>query len=292
MNIKVSVCVLSWNHEKYIEQCIQSIIDQSFQEFEFIFLDNASTDATYEKAVALLEKLTVPTIILRNERPKKISENLNLLYAKARGKYITSFSGDDWWATNNLEVKVAYYEAHPEIGLLYGSGWIYYDDAGTYEEVNTSKFMSGYVFDDLINGNFIFAIGFMTKADVMKKIGKWNESIQIEDWDMWLRIAKEYPIDYILTPTAYYRRHSSNVSSVGNKEYYDDLMRILSPYKDHKGYKKSQKKLVELAIYHEVKYYPTPSSFQVILKHFRLQPFYFKQLLKLFFSPLRRISES
>ena len=283
MAVMVSICLLSWNHEKYIEQCIQSIIDQSFQDFELIYLDNASTDATYEKAVALLEELNMPKSIFRNETPKKISENENFLYSKVNGKYIANLSGDDWWAADNLKLKVAYYDSHPNLGLLYGSGWIYYDDTDMYEQVNTTKFKRGSVFDDLIYGNFVFGIGFMVKREVMMEIGPWDEAQQIEDWDMWLRIAKRYEIDYITTPTVYYRRHRSNTSLPKSSTYVFDQLKVLDQYKEHKNYMAGRQRLVKELIYHEVKFRPSFKTLLLVIRNFRLEIFYFKQTVKALF---------
>lgn len=210
---KVSIALLSWNHKDFIEDAIRSIAQQSFKDFEIVYLDNISSDNTYECAVNAFEKYNLKYISFKNTRPEGASDNLNFLISKSKGKYITILSGDDWWDVNNLQKKVEYYDAHPDIGLLYSGGYMYYDDTKKYELVDTSHFRRGDVYNELVKTNFVFGIGNFVKKSVYEELGVYDSASPIEDWDMWIRIASKYKVDFIDEPLVYYRRHSSSISS-------------------------------------------------------------------------------
>src|SRR5437660_435655 len=99
----VSVLLLSWNHEKYIEQSIRSLIDQTYKNIEIIFLDNNSSDKTFSTGVDLLKQSGVKYEAYQTGSNYGIPRNLNFLFAKSQGEYICLASGDDWFHKANIE---------------------------------------------------------------------------------------------------------------------------------------------------------------------------------------------
>ena len=134
-NPLVSILLLSMNHESYIEQCIQSIVSQTYKNIEIIYLDNASRDNTYQIGKKLLQEsgLTFKTYL--NEETKTISKNLNFLLDHSSGKYISPLSTDDWFASENIEKKVKSFLDNPNTGALFSNGWYYYEK----EKKNNTK---------------------------------------------------------------------------------------------------------------------------------------------------------
>src|SRR6185437_11977719 len=121
----VSILLLSMNHEPYVENSIESLKDQTYNNIEIIYLDNASSDKTFEKAKNSLSVIGIPHKIFRNKESKGISINLNFMYAQASGSYIVALSSDDWLTKDSVEEKINYFHLHPEFGMVYNSSYSY-----------------------------------------------------------------------------------------------------------------------------------------------------------------------
>jgi glycosyltransferase involved in cell wall biosynthesis len=233
--METSVLLLCYNHEKYVEQALKSLFDQKYKDFEIIFLDNASIDGSYEKALALLEQQsTIPFKCIRNEKPASSTVNLNRLLAQANGTYIVPFSSDDWMTPDYIELKIAVLKKDPSLGAVFGSGYWYFEDTGKIEEADASKFKKGWMASNLmLEPESYFWVGFVYTKAAVESVGAWDENMIIEDLDMNVRIALRYPIDYVATPTVYYRRHSAGFS-FNYKLMWEGMQRFYHKHKDNK----------------------------------------------------------
>jgi glycosyltransferase involved in cell wall biosynthesis len=203
----VSILLLAWNHERFIDQCIESLRRQTYKNLEVIFLDNASSDKTYDKSVACLQASGLNFKSFQNTTGKTISKNLNFTLGQSSGEYIMPLSADDWFHEECVAKKIKFYEEHPHLGMVYSSGWVYYDDQQKLVEANMKEFQRGRIIKELFTeANKLFFIGICYKRSVLEKLGGWNEAMIIEDMDMFVRIALEYDIDYVPEPLAYYRK--------------------------------------------------------------------------------------
>ncbi len=212
-NPLVSVLLLSMNHEEYIEQCINSLINQTYKNIEIIYLDNCSNDKTFEIGKNLLEGSGIPCLIFQNEKPKGISKNLNFLFDHSKGEYISPLSADDWFAPENIEKKIGFLSSHKNTGALFSNGWYYYEETKKTELNNPSGFKRGNIYRDiLLHPDCIFYVGMIYKREILNKIGKWDESLLIEDYDLLVRLSISERIDFIDIPLVYYRRKSGSVS--------------------------------------------------------------------------------
>lgn len=217
----VSILLLSMNHEQYIEQCMQSIINQTYKNIEIIYLDNASSDNTYQIGKKLLEQSNFPGKIFLNKESKSISENLNFLLFNSTGQYISPLSTDDWFVPENIEKKVAFYSDNPNTGALFSNGWFYYEKERKMVLNDSSTFKRGNIFKELLTQpDCLFYVGVMYNRRIFEKVGKWDENLLIEDVDMYIRISLIATIDYITEPLAFYRRSSESASK--NKEFMID----------------------------------------------------------------------
>lgn len=210
----VSVCVLSWNHEKFIGQCIDSILGQTYRNIEIVYLDNGSSDQTVTIAKEKLAQSPIPYRILPNFQQQGVSKNLNLLLKQATGTYILPLSSDDWLAPDCIGERVAFYESHPDIGMLYSGGWIYFHDEEKIQLMDSSTFRRGRIYKDLMHSqNVVCFVGCFYRKDILLEVGGWDENMLIEDLDMFIRISLHYDVDFIDTPLVYYRKFSHSLSS-------------------------------------------------------------------------------
>ena len=118
----VSVIIPSYNHEAFIEECIQSVLDQTFQDFEIVITDDGSTDGMVEK----IKRFSDPRIrLFEHAKNEGASIAANNCLRHARGEYIAMLSSDDAWLPEKLEIQVDYLQNHPEIYAVFTKiNWI------------------------------------------------------------------------------------------------------------------------------------------------------------------------
>lgn len=284
----VSVCVLTWNHENYIVNCLQSIVEQDYHNIEIIYLDNCSTDQTYERATGFLAHQSVPYKCFKNKTPSSIPVNANFLVSKAKGKYICIISGDDWMAPTNISSKLKRMLEDDAVAVVYSEAYTYMEPEGGIIKKYGNRSYEGYVFDELVRGNFIVAPGVLVDADKMKAVGGFNEHMMIEDWDLWLRLSQQYKVAYVKEHLVYYRRHDKNTSTASNLPYLKSILEVLDQYKGHKHYNESKERAMKELIYNSIVVDPSFETLKLVVRNFQFQPFYFKQGAKICLALLKR----
>jgi glycosyltransferase involved in cell wall biosynthesis len=114
---KVSVLMPNYNCEKYITEAIESILDQSFIDFEFIIIDDASTDGSWKIIQEYAEK-DLRIIAMRNEENIGVHNTRNLLFTEASGQYYALFDSDDVAHIERLRMQCEFIDNHPDISLI------------------------------------------------------------------------------------------------------------------------------------------------------------------------------
>lgn len=277
---QVSVVCLTMNHARFVERSVTSLVNQTFRDFEIIYLDNNSTDGTFEIADKIFRESGLPYRSYRRTENHGISTNMNFLLKLAQHEYIAALSGDDFWELNNLEEKISYYSKYPEFGMIYGAGYNYYYDTGEISIMNTSNCKSGWIFKDLLKGNFVNGIGFIIKKSTLDNVGLFDEHSRVEDWDLWIRIAEKYPIGFIDKPLVYYgQRTGGNITS--NIAYMDKgADYIFEKYAHHHQMGEAKRNYKLYRVYQYASAKPSLKNLKFILKNFQFNLVYFKQVLK------------
>jgi len=205
---KVSVIIPTYNHKKFISETIQSVLDQTFRDFEIIIIDDGSTDGTAD-VVKLFSDDRIKYIYQTNcGRSYARNHALNI----ACGRYITFLDSDDLYLLNKLELQVAFLDAYPEFGMVYTSAYCM-DEAGALLSDSYKATVSGQIYKDIA---FYVPVTItlptvMARREVFDKVGGFDEKMErFEDTDMWRRISKCYFIGAISEPTCRLRSHSEN----------------------------------------------------------------------------------
>ena len=128
-NEKISVIMAIYNCAKYLPDAIESILNQTYTNWELILCDDASTDDTYNVAKRYRDCNPEKIILIRNQENKKLSYSLNRCLKHATGKYVARMDGDDKCLPERFERQVAYLKAHPEYDLV-GTAMQRFDDKG------------------------------------------------------------------------------------------------------------------------------------------------------------------
>ncbi|MEN9649386.1 MAG: hypothetical protein RL094_353 [Candidatus Parcubacteria bacterium] len=202
----VSVLIPTYNRKHIIEQAIQSVLNQSFRDFEVIVVDDGSTDGTKE----YIESLNLPITLISKENGGVASAR-NEGIKNARGTYIAFLDSDDAWLPDKLKAQVEYFQAHPDIPLVYTDEYIEvngevlpktrFERADVGDEVKNNFLLSGFVQRTPIHTSAV-----MLKKSVLDEVGYFNETLKIhEDSELWNRISMKYKFGYIDTPLAIFR---------------------------------------------------------------------------------------
>ncbi len=283
----VSILCISMNHAEYVKQSFDSIVQQTYKNIEIIYVDNNSSDQSFEIANEIFLKSGLPYKGFKREKNYNIPENLNFLLSHCKGKYIAPQSGDDWWELSNIEEKIKFYEKSQEFGLVYCNGYLYNNQSGEITQPDTSKYKSGLIFDSVLLEGIYFPIGYVMRKDVFDTIGLYDEDIMVDDWDIWLRILRHFPIGYFDKPLVYYRRHPSTFYLTANfNKHIVDTFKTLNKYNQHPYYKKAVKNTNKNYIYSIV----NKQNYKVVIKEIlRVGTpnwFYAKQLFKVVINSL------
>jgi glycosyltransferase involved in cell wall biosynthesis len=114
----ISIVLCTYNREKYLNDCINSVLQQSFQDFELIVVDDGSQDNTFEIVNSYLQKFN--NVRYLKHQNKKLAYSKNAGIQASFGDYITFIDSDDTYKQNHLESRIEYMKAHPEIDLIEG----------------------------------------------------------------------------------------------------------------------------------------------------------------------------
>lgn len=226
-NPLVTFFIPSYNHIKYVEQSIISVCEQTYQNLDVIVIDDGSIDGSHELISKLQEKYNFKYI----HRPNKgLIRTLNEALEIAQGEYFCWGGSDDIFIKDKVEKQVKFFEKNPEYALCYGKMIFIDGNDKTIKEAKTKHNKSGYVFDDLIYRCFITLPTVMVKTDILKEFG-FDTNFFLEDYPLWLKIAKKYKIGFLDEILTYYRLHDTNVSNDLNKMIIE-VNRILDEWKN------------------------------------------------------------
>jgi glycosyltransferase involved in cell wall biosynthesis len=285
-NKLVSVLLLSMNHERYIEQACNSILNQSWPDIEILYVDNNSSDQTFENADKILKNSKLPYKGSKRDRNYGISANLNYLLKEASGDFIAVLSGDDWWERDNLKLKIDLLLKDQKVGLVHSNGYKYQEQTKRFSIFYEIEQKTGYLFNDLLSGNLFSATSIVYRHEALRSVGFFDENLLIEDWDMNLRISENYKIDYIHIPLTFARITGFNTStniSFMDRGYEEYLIKYAKyPQVIEANYNLKLAHAFQLA-----KTDPTLKSLVYILKNIQFRINYMKQIVRCFFGILR-----
>ena len=203
---QVSIVLPSYNGEKYLRSAIDSIICQTFIDWELILVDDCSTDSTYE-IMLQYEKRDGRIHVFRNERNMNLPNSLNRGFEKAHGDYMTWTSDDNIYDPQAIEIMYSFFKLHPESHMVCADMRLidsFGHFLGNAEPYNQDRFF--------YNNNV--GACFMYDRTVLKEIGLYNpEFFGIEDYDYWLRVLHKYGQIAHLNMILYsYRIHERSLS--------------------------------------------------------------------------------
>lgn len=228
----VSVVIPSYNHDKYIEECLDSILSQSFQDFEIIITDDGSTDKTLERIATYTDDRIH---IFENVQNRGAAFTANRCIENSSGKYIAMLSSDDVWLPNKLQNQVDFLECHPDVYAVFSKvNWIdedsnlinspsfYYNNV--FEVENRSRF--DWLHHFFFIGNCICHPSGLIRRAAYTECGGYNPFFaNLPDLDLWVRLCMKYEI-FILEERLINFRHFNDGTNASGQTL-PNLYRII-----------------------------------------------------------------
>jgi glycosyltransferase involved in cell wall biosynthesis len=229
-NPLVSVIMNCYNSDEFLREAIESVLTQTYKNFEIIFWDNQSTDSSAKIIKSYdderVKYFYAPKFTLLGEARNLAIENTN-------GEWIAFLDCDDIWDIKKLEISFSElnnYKKREAVSLLYSQSYII--DKNNSVTSKSQKILSGDIHDYLLkDGDFIIFSSIIVKKDRLNKIGKINENLNYcEDYELLLKISKNYEAIGIEKYLTSYRMHNNNITSTKIFENNIEVVNMLNDY--------------------------------------------------------------
>lgn len=223
MNPKISIVLPVYNGERYIKQSIDSVLRQSFRNWELIIVDDCSDDMTPEIIKEYSDK-DKRIKIYRNNVNSKLPTSLNNGFNVARGEYLTWTSDDNILKENCLYVFNDYLDKHEDVMLVYSD----YDLIDENSEVIGKVFNKDKKWIPVCNP---IGASFMYRKAAIKKIGEYNSSLfLVEDYEYWIRVYLDSKIVHLNLNLYQYREHNKSLTSLNSYKIFKRMEQLREMY--------------------------------------------------------------
>jgi hypothetical protein len=207
---RVSVVMAVRDGAPYLEKAVDSILEQTFPDFEFVIIDDGSTDSTPE--VLQLYQAADRRVRVHHQENAGLTPSLNRGFGRARGAYLARMDADDIAFRDRLERQVEFLDQHPQVALV-GSAVMRIDELGREIKRSLCPTSHAEIVRILAEYNCFTHPTVMLRKDVLSVVGGYREAYrQAQDYDLWLRLAERYELANLAEPLLYYRVYAGQVS--------------------------------------------------------------------------------
>lgn len=236
----VSIVLPCYNHEAFVQESIQSIIDQTYQNIELIIIDDGSKDSSIVKIEEMIEQCRdrFTRFEFRHRPNIGLSATLNEALEWCQGEYYAALASDDIILPTKTEIQVEFLNKHKKVVAVFG-GFQVID--GNNQVIRTQLGENrSHPFNEIImlHKFDLAALTQMIRLESIKNIGGYNDNMLIEDWYIWLKLSEIGKVYHIKTLLASYRVHDNNFSKDFSKMH-DGRLEVLSYFKYSKWHKKA-----------------------------------------------------
>ncbi|NJL09745.1 MAG: glycosyltransferase [Calothrix sp. SM1_7_51] len=207
---KISVIIPAYNSAKTIKETINSVLSQTFTDFELIVINDGSQDET----LAIVQQITDSRLKVFSYSNQGANISRNLGFSHAIGEYISFLDADDIWTANKLELQLNALENNPEAAVAYS--WTdYIDENGKIIFSGRQQTFNGNVYEQLLIGNFLEnGSNPLIRKNAFIEAGKFDEQLSAgQDWDMWLRLAAKFQFVAVPQVQILYRVSANSLST-------------------------------------------------------------------------------
>lgn len=217
INYTISIIIPTFNRAKLLARSLRSILNQNYEEWEVIIIDNFSEDNTEQIIRGFKNKKIIYKKFHNNG---SIAKSRNEAIKISTGNYIAFLDSDDWWKPYKLTKCIEAFKNNSDLSIIYHNCII---TDGKKNKNSKCRALRKNTYDDLIcNGNTLITSSVILRKDILQKVGLFNDSrdyLGWEDYDLWIRIAKaNFKFKFIKNVLGYYWNDESS---------YDNPDRIL-----------------------------------------------------------------
>ncbi len=218
---KVSVIIPTYNRADLLPRAISSVLNQTFKNFELLIIDDGSTDDTKKVVDQFIEKdARIAYIWQKNSGGPANPRNVGV--EKAAGEFIAFLDSDDEWLAEKLEKQLLVFEKtnFANVGFV-GCNATIIETVGK-DKIKKTEYKikySGKVFNTILAGNFIWSCtNILIKKEALIQTGAFDTKLKyLDDWDMWIRVSKNYEFDFVDYPLFNYYIHRTNITKNFNQ---------------------------------------------------------------------------
>jgi hypothetical protein len=203
----VSVIIHTYNNEKFIAETVESVLNQTYKDYEIIVVDDGSADGTRDALVPYMQKIRY-----------HYKENGGIASAKNAGiclsqtEFVAFLDHDDLWVPDKLQLQMECFNENLQVGLVYSKYTSFRD--GKELRTKPEKGYSGWIFKELLSKSFIQTSTVVVKRECLDAVGPYDETFSLGDeYDMFLRIAQKFQCGFVDKGLTRYRVHDTNASN-------------------------------------------------------------------------------
>ncbi|MDU9391773.1 glycosyltransferase [Pseudomonas japonica] len=286
----VSVIIASYNHGPYIEQSIQSVLEQTYPHIELLVIDDGSTDDSVERIQRLQ---AIHGFDFKVQQNQGLTRTLNDGIARSHGELIATFGSDDIMMPERIAIQVAHMADKPEVGICAGNIELIDSNGELFPEKRQRRDIPfrRSDFEDMFLERKPYppAPTLLFRREALEKVGGFDPEIRLEDLYIELKITHAgYVIDGLPVVMARYRKHATN-SYKNHRFMIESILRIYAKFSDHPAYEEVKFKALNsmfLKVANRDRKLARELLAQIPLRAFTRKTW--RGLGRLFFSPLER----
>lgn len=216
---KISVIMPAYNAEKYIKEAIDSILTQTYGDFELIVLNDCSRDSTEQIILSFADDRIV---YLKNEQNMGVAATLNRGLSVAKGEYVARMDADDVSLPERFAQQVAYLDANPDVAVLGTNVETFNEDGPLFTGWSATDPAQMKV--DLLFSCGLAHPSVMMRRDVILELGSYDLAFEgLEDYECWCRVAENHQVTTLSQVLFRYRVHGAQVTKNPSAKYMERL---------------------------------------------------------------------
>lgn len=225
----VSIIMNCLNGAAHLREALDSVVSQTFADWEVIFWDNGSTD----HSVAIATSYGDTVRVFHTTQTVALGAARNRALHKAQGRYIAFLDCDDVWLPHKLEQQVALFHANPRVGLVCTDTELFEGGRTLYRLFDQSPPARGNVFRELMARQWISMSSAMIRRTTLDSLTQWfDENLNVcEEADLFYRIAHDWELDHVANALTRWRVHGNNTTFRKFGQFADETLRILDKHR-------------------------------------------------------------
>ncbi len=259
----VTIGIPNYNYASYIEQALDSVVNQTYENIELIIVDDNSTDDSLSVIKNWVEnyKGNKAIKLICNAENVGISKVSNIILNNAAGTYFQALDADDILLPGKIAAQVSLMENNKNAAIVYSNTGIINETGNLLntdylERIGYSnkKMPQGKVLEQLFDFNFIPNSSVLINTSYAKAVGGFDEGIQVQDYYLWLKLCEKYEVIFMPEITAHYRLHETSLSNKVSTNVNSIAGELALLYRYYKSGSLERKNKIKKNIHHSAAY--------------------------------------